>query len=279
MKDSTDQTIAPLVQDPPRATSFIVTLYGDLVEPRGGTIWMGSVIDICAAVGLTETHVRTSVSRLVANGQLEGMKVGRRSYYRLTDSAQQDFASAARTIYAPPVEPATSWVWVMAPTGLADALRRRGFATVGPDIYLGPDRELTGLAVTATWRCPIAEGALQSVVRKYWDIDAAARVWTDFIHMFGRKDFASLDPEECLIQRLMLVHHFRFALRSDPNLPIDAVGPNWPGLAARRLFAEIYCGLSQRADQATSSMLVRLEGPVPQETDATIARLRALCPL
>ena len=70
MKDSTDQTIAPFEQDPPRATSFIVTLYGDLVEPRGGTIWMGSVIDICAAVGLTETHVRTSVSRLVANGQL-----------------------------------------------------------------------------------------------------------------------------------------------------------------------------------------------------------------
>lgn len=53
-----------------RSAPFIVTIYGDVVVPRGGVLWTGTLIDICARVGINESLVRTAVSRLVAAGSL-----------------------------------------------------------------------------------------------------------------------------------------------------------------------------------------------------------------
>lgn len=73
-------SILPLFEPSPRCASFIVTIYGDVVEPRGGILWMGNLIDLCAVAGLNESLVRTSVSRLVSAGQLIGVREGRKSY-------------------------------------------------------------------------------------------------------------------------------------------------------------------------------------------------------
>ena len=105
---SVSEIVADLVQVLPlRAAGFIVTLYGDAVVPRGGAVWIGTIIETCAAVGISETLVRTAVSRLVASGQLEGWRRGRRSFYRLSDGAQAEVEAAGRLIYGPP-EP---WRW------------------------------------------------------------------------------------------------------------------------------------------------------------------------
>ena len=67
-------TIATLLEDLRlTAASFIVTIYGDVALPRGEVLWMGSLIGVCARVGISENLVRTAVSRLVAAGRLEGV--------------------------------------------------------------------------------------------------------------------------------------------------------------------------------------------------------------
>ena len=95
-----------------RAGSFIVTIYGDVVEPRGGRLWMGALIEICARVGISESLVRTAVSRLVAAGQLEGERAGRRSFYGLTERARREFLAAAQIIFQPPPRPGWSLLWL-----------------------------------------------------------------------------------------------------------------------------------------------------------------------
>src|SRR5690242_7752912 len=82
---------ALLINLPIKAASFIVTIYGDVIEPRGGVVWIGNLIETCKNVGITETLVRTAVSRLVAAGRLAGEREGRRSFYRLTEAAQAEF--------------------------------------------------------------------------------------------------------------------------------------------------------------------------------------------
>ena len=121
-------TVAALVEPGElRAASFIVTLYGDVVEPRGGLLWMGTLVEVCALVGISETRVRTAVSRLVAAGRLEGTREGRRSYYRLTEAARREFAAAAALVFAPPPRPAG---WLIAEgeagAGLRGARGRAG---------------------------------------------------------------------------------------------------------------------------------------------------------
>jgi phenylacetic acid degradation operon negative regulatory protein len=51
---------------------------------------MGTLIEVCADHGINEGLVRTAVSRLVASGRLVGERQGRRSYYRLSQSARRD---------------------------------------------------------------------------------------------------------------------------------------------------------------------------------------------
>ncbi|MDN5872183.1 MAG: phenylacetic acid degradation operon negative regulatory protein PaaX, partial [Nitrococcus sp.] len=49
---------------PVRAGSLIITVYGDAIAPRGGTVWLGSLIALLTPLGLNQRLVRTSVFRL-----------------------------------------------------------------------------------------------------------------------------------------------------------------------------------------------------------------------
>ena len=132
MQNPRQITVAALVEPGElRAAGFIVTLYGDVVEPRGGLLWMGNLVEVCALVGISETRVRTAVSRLVAAGRLEGMRDGRRSYYRLTEAARREFAAAAALVFAPPPRPA-GWL-------IAEGEAAPGFAALGGGLMIGPD--------------------------------------------------------------------------------------------------------------------------------------------
>ena len=100
---------------PLSAASFVVTLYGDLIAPRGGELWTGNIVETLSTVGIAEPRARTALSRLVSAGRLEGTKSGRRSYYRLTPPAAEEFSNAARLIYAPAPAPLRGWHLVALP--------------------------------------------------------------------------------------------------------------------------------------------------------------------
>ena len=87
---------------PIRAGSLIVTVFGDAVVPRGGVLSLSSLHDIMRAFRISDTLVRTALSRLVSDGWFERWKVGRNSYYRLTGRGQEAFAQATLRIYADP---------------------------------------------------------------------------------------------------------------------------------------------------------------------------------
>jgi phenylacetic acid degradation operon negative regulatory protein len=84
-----DQLVAGAVahireRRPLRAWSLIVTIYGDAVVPRGGSLWLGSLLDMMAAFGIGGGVVRTAMSRLAKDGWIERQRIGRQSYYRLS---------------------------------------------------------------------------------------------------------------------------------------------------------------------------------------------------
>ena len=67
-----------------RAGSLIITVFGDAIAPRGGTVWIGSLIRALSDFDISERLVRTSVFRLVRDDWLIASQVGRRSYYSLS---------------------------------------------------------------------------------------------------------------------------------------------------------------------------------------------------
>ena len=101
MEDIFDAALARLDR-PLRAWSLIVTVFGDVVAPRGGSLWLGTLNDIMGAFGIGEGVVRTAMSRLAADGWVTRDRIGRNGCYGLTPKATALSEAAAARIYRLP---------------------------------------------------------------------------------------------------------------------------------------------------------------------------------
>lgn len=263
-----DQRLAELAGAlPVSAAAFIVTLYGDVVAPRGGELWTGNIVETLALVGLSESRARTALSRLVAADQLSGSREGRRSFYRLTPRAAATFSRAARLIHTPAEPPPLrGWHLVLLPTGgqethgAALARARFGFAT--PELAVLPDRgqplePLPGARFHATTTDDLAAALADA-----WPLaDIAARA-RRFITLFEPLEGGAARGREALGLRLLLVHAFRDTALRDPVLPPELLPPDWPVPAARALFLRLYRTLSTASDREVSRRFLNAAGPL-----------------
>ncbi|TDH35254.1 ArsR family transcriptional regulator [Pseudohoeflea suaedae] len=260
-----------------------MTIYGDVVEPRGGMLWMGTLIECCGAHGLSETLVRTAVSRLVAAGRLEGLRIGRRSYYRLSDAARSEFRAASRLLFLPP--PASEdWLFCLSETS-SDQELGAGWVRLSPTVAIAPNREGVAPVDGVVMRAGQVEGQgdLRSFAREKWALEDVAHSYQAFLDrhqclLDGPSFVASLSPEEALARRLRLVHDYRQAALIDPRLPPAACPTDWPAERARRLFVTAYLGLSGRADAFVGETFLNDQGAleaVNAETEQRLSRLES----
>lgn len=263
---------------PLTAASFIVTVYGDVVVPRGEVLWMGSLIDICDRVGISENLVRTATSRLVTAGQLEGERAGRRSFYRLAPAARVEFAEAAQLLYSHGIEHAR-WFVLYAPGLAEDAAHRHRMGRMGGDVWLCPDRGdvLPPAALILRTQTPDDPSPMAG----FWNLGALQERYQAMIDRFGPlmsglETGQRITGEDALTARLLLVHVYRGALLRDPCLPAAALPPDWHGAEARLLFRKLYASLSPQADAQIGRHLEDGRGPLPVSTAQTDARLSAM---
>src|SRR5690606_37015220 len=186
-----------------RAGSLIVTVFGDAIAPRGGTVWIGSLIRVMSDFGISERLVRTSVFRLARDGWLDVEQRGRQSYDRLTEEGARRFAQATHRIYG---EPRQSWDgnWILVltaclPPEKRELVRRElswlGFAGIGNDVLAHPspdpaelDAQLkqidAGELVVMNGRGagPAAQnGAMRALVRKSWNLEDLEQRYKGFL--------------------------------------------------------------------------------------------------
>jgi len=265
-----------------RAAAFIVTLYGDAVVPRGGEVWIGTIIETCAQVGISETLVRTAVSRLVAARQLHGMRRGRRSFYRLTDSARTDFDDAAALIYGPPKDCAWRFTWLG--DGQEDALaalERQGHVRLRPGLAVGPARGPVPDGVLTFETEPSGDSdLLAGMVQQVWSLEPHAHAYRALIDQFrpALTQIGRLTDAQALLLRLLLVHAWRQSLLHDPRLPASALPADWPGHPARKLFADLYVALCPKAESHIAQQFQGSDGvlttPLPEITRHRLETLR-----
>jgi len=138
-----------------RSGSLITTVFGDAIAPRGGKVWLGSLIEVMADFGIGERLVRTSVFRLARDGWLQSEQNGRRSYYSLTGEGREQFDQATHRIYG---APATDWdgQWcLLLLSGLDTATKERvrkecgwlGFGPMSANVLAHPAPDLADLLI------------------------------------------------------------------------------------------------------------------------------------
>jgi phenylacetic acid degradation operon negative regulatory protein len=261
---------------PVRAWSLIVTLYGDAIVPRGGSLWLGSLTEIMALFGIDAGHVRTAMSRLTAEGWLERVKVGRNSYYRLSRRGQGSFMEATRRIYFAhePEFGGKLRVALLSPSvGDRARLRKRleeaGFVALSPAAFVAwatPQAipNMQGLFIVD------AEASDEAValVDAAWKLAPIAQSYRAFIDRFTPLEAALgaseiLSEADALVARTLLIHEFRRIVLRDPGLPAALLPADWPGNAARALTARIYRQIVGRAEAYLDSHASRQSGPLP----------------
>lgn len=262
--------------EPSRTASLVVTLYGDAIAPRGGSVWLGTLLAFFRELGVGEGAVRTAMSRLAADGWLERTRLGRNSFYRLAECGRSTFAAATEHIYNPP---ALSWdgcftLILPGPGSHRDttrtALAAAGFGSPLPGLFVAaagaavPD-SLEGALRLVTEPDPEAARRLAATT---WPLDGMAVAYGRFIETFGplRPDVAAgsgLADADAFVARILMIHAYRRVILRDPLLPRALLPDGWPGHAARELCAALYEVLLPGSENWLDLHGVSEMGPLP----------------
>lgn len=294
------------------AGSLIVSLFGDIVLPRGGRVWLGSLIHLLEPLGVNERSVRTAVFRLTKDEWLCSEALGRRSEYRLTTSGERRCADAARQIYAARAPYwDRRWRQILVLGAFAqkdrDALRRalfwQGFGALGAECFVHPRADLPsvldallvdGLADLLAGLMPLlaADASLvgtagnADLVARAWDLRELAQAYTEFVSTYNpvlvelRSDpLAAADEEGAFLLRLLLIHDYRRLLLRDPELPEQLLPTDWPGESARLLCKDLYRRLLMPAERHLDRLLLTADGACPPLQPTVYARFAEDDPL
>ncbi len=272
-----------LERDPPRAKSLCVTLLGDAIGPRGGSIWLSDLIELVTPLGVNERLLRTSVFRLVAQDWLQSERHGRRSLYRLSEQGEELTRQASSRIYeGSPAQWEGDWTLVILPRFGNGSLSKRGevrreliwagFGAIAPGIFALP-RDQASIAQKVLNKLKLSDNALvlsaqemnqdnglviSSLISQCWDLDGVARQYQEFSDTFGpmlRAADESIRPSQAFAVRALTIHEWRRIVLHDPQLPSQMLPMQWPGHAARELCGELYWAVFDLAEQHLSQLL------------------------
>jgi len=284
-----------------RTGSLITTVFGDSIAPRGGAVWLGSLITVMREFGINERLVRTSVFRLVQDGWLQSTQIGRRSYYSLTEEGRERFEQATHKIYG---EPTSSWdgEWttVLLSTiegAQKDAVRKElgwlGFGALSPSVLAHPSPDMVDLDVTLQ-RLGVAdklvvmsgetvrnEAAMRVLAQANWNLADIEERYASFVTRFrpliaAQGKDANVSPKSAFVVRTLLIQEYRKVLLRDPQLPAELLPAGWHGTAAYQLCRNLYIAVHRQADTWLSEVMETAQGPLPPPAAAFMRRFGGL---
>ncbi len=291
--------------DPPRSKSLVMTIFGDAIAPHGGTIWLGSLIELLEPFGVSDRLLRTSVFRLAQEGWLVAERDGRRSSYAILPQALPRFERANRRIYAPlAAHWDGNWTMVLAPAGTVDAPTRaalrkeltwEGYAMITQGVFghpaaapevleemlarLGVQGKL--LAVRAAELPGVSTRPLRELAAEGWDLSEVVQDYRGFIAQFSdllallRED-GVLAPEQAYVIRTLLIHAYRRVQLHDPMLPVELLPDPWPGSEAYELARAVYRLTQAQAELHVLAAMRREDAQAPDADAAFFQRFGGL---
>jgi len=272
--------LAALHAGPHRTGSLIITLYGDAIVPRGGSLAVASVVAIMAAMGIGEGVVRTALSRLAADGWLERRRIGRHGFYRLAAKGVAAFAEATRRIYGPPRHEGDSGLVLLVLRHAAArdraraALEAAGFGSLAPGVFVAPAATtLPPLADALRLDAVPAPGDGAALAALAWPLSEVAGRYHRFLDTWAAAEAAPLpDPLASLVARILLIHDYRRAVLRDPLLPRALLPEDWPQPAARALCARLWHRLLPPSEAWLDTEAAAETGKLPQAGPELAAR-------
>ncbi len=262
--------------EPSRTGSLIITFYGDAILPRGGSVWLGTLLAFLELLAIDGGVVRTAMSRLAADGWLEREKIGRKSYYKLAADGRERFESGVRHVYQAHASDWEGRLELLLIGNGADressraALGEAGFGSPMPGIWVAPAGVPVPAAAGDVIRLDVfaSDEMGRRLIGEAWPLAGIGGAYRDFIDAFtplqtwlGGSE--QLSPADAVLARVLLIHQYRRVLLRDPLLPGALLPADWPATEARALCARIYQALLPASEQWLDAFGESATGKMP----------------
>lgn len=245
--------------------ALVFSLFGGYVLSRGVDIWTGSLIQALTPLGFSDRMVRTTISRMKHMGYLKGQRVGRHSFYRLTDSGLRE-VHGVRDLAFGALGAQWDGRWTVVAysipeehrelrDALRDSLKMLGFGCLVPGAWVSPhplpakmekEWQKTGVwpyleIFEARHLGPSEPGDLVS--HAWPQLPALADRYRAFEKNYGqipdRFQQEALDNEDCFVLHLQSLFEFMSIIIEDPALPSALLPEDWPRPAAQSLYVRL----------------------------------------
>src|SRR5215468_5710157 len=196
MRSRMPQPLARIVdqlkREPSRTGSIIITVFGDAIVPRGGSVALGTLLEFFAAIDVDSTVVRTAMSRLTADGWFEREKVGRNSFYRLKKKGRLTFDIATKHIYDPPPSDWTGRFELLLIGNGEDrdasreALKNAGFGSPLPGVWVAPSGVPVPEEASSAIRLEVSaeDDSGRRLLSESWPLHRTADAYQKFMKIF-----------------------------------------------------------------------------------------------
>ena len=224
--------IEQLKREPSRTGSIVITVFGDAIVPRGGSVWLGTLLEFFKTIDIDSGVVRTAMSRLAADGWLERNKVGRNSFYRLADKGRLTFDAAVEHVYNPQSPDWTGRFELLLIANAGDreasreALQDAGFGSPLPGVWIAPSGVPVPEVAARAIRLEVSaeDDSGRRLLSESWPLHRTADAYLKFMKTFeplrgwiGRR--ARLSDTDAFTARILMIHHYRRVVLHDPLLP------------------------------------------------------------
>jgi phenylacetic acid degradation operon negative regulatory protein len=274
-----DRIVEQLKREPSRTGSIVITVFGDAIVPRGGSVWLGTLLEFFRGLDIDSGVVRTAMSRLAADGWIERCKVGRNSFYRLVKKGRQTFDVATAHIYDPPPSDWTGrFELLLIPASedrdaAREELKNAGFGSPLPGVWVAPSGVPVPEEAVSAIRLEVSaeDDSGRRLLSQSWPLDRTADAYAKFIKTFeplrAWMERGTLSDADAFTARILLIHHYRRVVLRDPLLPGALLPADWPGRAARKLCGGIYRGLLPASERWLDANASNENGPLPKAGD------------
>jgi len=267
-----------------RPQAAMLTLYGDYLLNRGAEIGIGSLIKLLSNLGLSQQAVRSAVSRMCRAGLLKVRRVGRKSYYSLTEEGHSLLTKGAQRIFE---RKNAHWerTWNIVTYSIPEQRRQArdrlrleltwmGYGSLSEATWISP-YDLTKEVEDLVDRLQVKDYVQifqarsqgftdpKKIVSLGWDLSRIHEKYASFIekyqpkledHLRRLRASAPIEPSECFVERFSLIHEYRKLPFFDPDLPTELLPENWLRPKAAALFREYRDLLADKANKYFDSV-------------------------
>jgi len=247
----------------PRA--LIVTIYGLYAREAGGWLSVASLIKLMAEVGVDESGVRSSISRLKRRGILVAERVNGAAGYALSLHARGILLEGDRRIFERP-RAASGDDWLVAVFSVPESERDKrhlmrtrlswlGFGTVASGVWIAPAhvepqvravlaRDMLSGYVDLFRARYVAFRPEPEQVASWWDLDGLERMYQDFVSRYGPllrqwRRRRRADVRAAFADYVQVLTHWRRLPYLDPGLAPELLPTDWRGTQAADIFFEL----------------------------------------